>query len=647
MRRAALVLGIVACSGCAGGPGGGNEPGERGNVHAIVDAVSSRSLTRVNLAVSAAGVSQDLAYDATTGKFSGTLVLPVGEQRIVATAYAGTASVGSATAVVTVTSTSTTSLQLTILDTSAPPPNPDRGPVITQFLLGRTSVAAGEAIAVSATAVDLDGDAVGFSWTIAPSGCGSFADPTAASTVWTAGGAGACKIQVTASAAGKTDTRSIDVTVAGPSGGVTIDGTFVARPSIVAVALQGAAGECRILRTASDATCRASFVAGGAYAVSIEWEKHPRSASFETSLADTCGGAASFMSLDTGGENDVARYRWTAPASPGACGLTASARFLGLGDAFSVGLLVSGPQAGLYKVAGDRQTAALGAAVAVSPTVRVVDASGNPVGGVTVHFAATAGGGAPWPLDAVSAADGTASTQWTLGTVGANQLIATSGGEARVTFTATAAAAPCAPSDVVAAISPDQLLATVTALTGIERTSYAGQQNAVAYLQARLADLGIPFSRLSYVISGSTWTNLEIALPGRSLGSQIYAAGSHYDAALGFPGADDDASGTAAVVELARVLSGCQLERTVRLLLFFDEEGGTVGSSHYAADVRSRGDDLRGFLNLDMIGWSSADGDFDVVTRPAYEPLATAVVGAGNRWVGTPPARAIIDPSCG
>jgi len=205
----------------------------------------------------------------------------------------------------------------------------------------------------------------------------------------------------------------------------------------------------------------------------------------------------------------------------------------------------------------------------------------------------------------------------------------------------------CQIEQVVAAVSTDRIretLADLTALPG--RSGYDGQQAALALLQGRLDELGVSSSALEYSSGGNTFSNLEVTIPGGSLASEIYAAGAHYDAVSGSPGADDDGSGTAAIVEIARVLSGCSYARTIKLLLFSNEESGTLGSSAYASAAADRGDDIRGFLSLDMIAYGPAGENLDVATRPAYEALANDVVTASLTWAGQP-AVAVIDDACG
>ncbi len=101
--------------------------------------------------------------------------------------------------------------------------------------------------------------------------------------------------------------------------------------------------------------------------------------------------------------------------------------------------------------------------------------------------------------------------------------------------------------------------------------------------------------------------NLEIALAGAAAASEIILVGAHYDSVGGSPGANDNASGVAALLELGRMLKDAGLRRTVRLVAFVNEEPpffywGEMGSAVYAKAARRRGDDIRMMMSLEMLG---------------------------------------------
>jgi Peptidase family M28 len=121
--------------------------------------------------------------------------------------------------------------------------------------------------------------------------------------------------------------------------------------------------------------------------------------------------------------------------------------------------------------------------------------------------------------------------------------------------------------------------------------------------------------------------------------------GGHYDSVLGSPGANDNATGTAAVLELARLLAGQQLARTVRFVAFVNEEApffqtDAMGSWVYARRSRARGEQVVGMLSIETIGFYS-----DVVGSQHYPfPFGLFYPRTGNfiGFVGDIASRALV-----
>lgn len=84
-----------------------------------------------------------------------------------------------------------------------------------------------------------------------------------------------------------------------------------------------------------------------------------------------------------------------------------------------------------------------------------------------------------------------------------------------------------------------------------------------------------------------TWHNIIVELPGRERPDEVVLIGAHFDAVPGAPGADDNGTGTAALLEMARVLKDRPTKRTIRLVFFNLEEAGLIGSSAYVKSARA------------------------------------------------------------
>ncbi len=137
---------------------------------------------------------------------------------------------------------------------------------------------------------------------------------------------------------------------------------------------------------------------------------------------------------------------------------------------------------------------------------------------------------------------------------------------------------------------------------------------AAAYLRSEWQGQGHTVTAQGYTAYGVPSENLEITLTGTAQPAQIILVGAHYDSVRGSPGANDNASGAAALLEIGRALKDAGLRRTVRLVAFVNEEPpfffwGEMGSGVYARAARARGDDIRLMMSLEMLGaYSDAPG---------------------------------------
>ncbi|KAF0218381.1 MAG: peptidase [Geobacteraceae bacterium] len=139
---------------------------------------------------------------------------------------------------------------------------------------------------------------------------------------------------------------------------------------------------------------------------------------------------------------------------------------------------------------------------------------------------------------------------------------------------------------------------------------YGALEAAAGYIEKELKGAGFAVTDQVYTAEGKKVRNLEAELPGISTPAEIIVVGAHYDTVPGSPGANDNASGAAAVLELGRLLNGRPLARTVRFVLFVNEEPpffktGQMGSLVYARRSRQRGERIAGMLSLETIGYYS------------------------------------------
>jgi Zn-dependent M28 family amino/carboxypeptidase len=121
-----------------------------------------------------------------------------------------------------------------------------------------------------------------------------------------------------------------------------------------------------------------------------------------------------------------------------------------------------------------------------------------------------------------------------------------------------------------------------------------GQSRAADFIRAQLGDVTVEEQR--YTEQGETYRNLIVRL-GPDTPERI-VIGAHYDVRGPFPGADDNASGTAALLELARMLRGAELPLRAELAWYSNEEYGLLGSDLHARSAPG----VRAMLSLEMLG---------------------------------------------
>jgi hypothetical protein len=157
----------------------------------------------------------------------------------------------------------------------------------------------------------------------------------------------------------------------------------------------------------------------------------------------------------------------------------------------------------------------------------------------------------------------------------------------------------------------DQLVARVTqagmqerleALVG-ERVTPEQQAATSAYLQAELTACG--YAVATEPVDDSE--NVIASLPGALTPEQVFLVGAHFDTVEGTPGADDDASGVAAMLEIACALADESPRSTIQFVGFALEEPGLVGSTRFALDASLAGRQIAGMISLEMIGYTCAE----------------------------------------
>jgi len=171
------------------------------------------------------------------------------------------------------------------------------------------------------------------------------------------------------------------------------------------------------------------------------------------------------------------------------------------------------------------------------------------------------------------------------------------------------AGAAASPVGAYSTITPEGIGAHIAEIQGPrsgtgDEANRAKLNEVAAYIQDSLAADGLMVSEDPVTFAGRTFPNIVGTLTGTTCPEKTLIVGAHYDGVSASPAADDDASGVAAVLEVARVLSAQPLQASVDFAAFSFEEAGLVGSRQMAAAAELADRELLGLINFDMIAYT-------------------------------------------
>jgi hypothetical protein len=145
-------------------------------------------------------------------------------------------------------------------------------------------------------------------------------------------------------------------------------------------------------------------------------------------------------------------------------------------------------------------------------------------------------------------------------------------------------------------------------------------------LRERLSALG-DLEEHHFNRAGEAGVNLILKLPGQRANASPLLVGAHYDGPLHSPGADDNASGLAALLELAQRWAAEPPRRPVWLVAFDQEEWGMVGSEALATELKASGQPLKLMVSLEMLAFTSEEQSYP-------HPAMRQVYGSRGDFIG-------------
>ena len=178
-----------------------------------------------------------------------------------------------------------------------------------------------------------------------------------------------------------------------------------------------------------------------------------------------------------------------------------------------------------------------------------------------------------------------------------------------------------------------------------DRNPYDGYpklEQAAQYIEREFLKIGWDVKQDHFRWEGKSYKNIVAEKKGRTSPDGVFILGAHYDTVPGSPGADDNASAIAVLLEVGRNIQSVQLEFTVRLVAFSLEEYNFVGSIHTAESLKKRGEKILGMISLEMVGFTGPGQSYPPYLNPKYYPN----VGDFIAIVGNEKSKELLEKVC-
>lgn len=185
---------------------------------------------------------------------------------------------------------------------------------------------------------------------------------------------------------------------------------------------------------------------------------------------------------------------------------------------------------------------------------------------------------------------------------------------------------------IVDLVSEDRLVADIVALEGVRHHQFGplGLAKARDHIRAQMASRPIQLEEQIFGHQGDAGINLIGTLLAEGDTDAVYIIDGHYDTVGTTPGADDNATGTAGMLEAMRVLSMFNSQAHIKFIGFDKEELGLVGSRYHANHIEPN-EDIQGLINFEMIGYTCS-GQPECVNFPNAD---TSIYNIKSRFADT------------
>ena len=178
-----------------------------------------------------------------------------------------------------------------------------------------------------------------------------------------------------------------------------------------------------------------------------------------------------------------------------------------------------------------------------------------------------------------------------------------------------------------------------------DRNPYHGYpklEQAAQYIEKEFLKTGLDVKEDHFEWEGKSYKNIVAEKRGITSPHKVLILGAHYDTVPGSPGADDNASAVALLLEVARNIQAVPLGSTVRLIAFSLEEYDYGGSAHYVEGLKKGGEEILGMISAEMVGFTAPRQDYPPYLNPKHYPN----VGDFIAIIGNERSRELLEKVC-
>jgi hypothetical protein len=171
---------------------------------------------------------------------------------------------------------------------------------------------------------------------------------------------------------------------------------------------------------------------------------------------------------------------------------------------------------------------------------------------------------------------------------------------------------------------------------------YPKLEQAAKYIEGEFFKIGLEVEEDSFQWERRSYKNIVAEKKGATFPHRVFILGAHYDTVAGSPGADDNASAIAVLLEVARNIQTVQVNGSIRFIAFSLEEYNFIGSTHSVEKLKKGEEEIIGMISLEMVGFTGPKQNYPPYLNPKYYPN----VGDFIAMIGNERSKELLESVC-